>query len=143
MFLLPSKCQQNKHKQTQNSEYTQWVFTCSKLTKTRHQSDPIDIRTSRNIDIALMSLLLTLKRFHTFSQYFVVAFVERCWLGLPTELKYRQVKILKYARTGANYVILTKWIKLKHEKTPASYLKSMQNVGFEQIPTKFIEIFVA
>ena len=58
-------------------------------------------------------------------------------------LKYRQVKIMKYARTGANYVILTKQIKLQHEKNPASYLKSMQNVGFEQTSMTFIEIFVA
>ena len=45
-------------------------------------------------------------------------------------------------RASANYVILTKWIKL-HEKNPASYLKSMQNVGFEKTSTKFIEIYVA
>ena len=62
-------------------------------------------------------------------------------------LKYRQVKIMKHAmqpnyRASANYVILTKWIKL-HEKNPASYLKSMQNVGFEKTSTKFIEIYVA
>ena len=58
-------------------------------------------------------------------------------------LKYRQVKIMTYARTGANYVILTKQIKLQHEKNPAFYLKSMQNVVFGQKSTKFIEIFVA
>ena len=50
---------------------------------------------------------------------------------------------MKHARTGANYVILTKGIKLQHEKNPASYLKRMQNVGFEQTSSKFIEIFVA
>ena len=49
---------------------------------------------------------------------------------------------MKHARTGANYVILTKQITLQHEKNPASYLKSMQNVGFEQTSTKFIEIFI-
>ena len=49
---------------------------------------------------------------------------------------------MKHARTVANYVILTKWIELQHEKNPASYLKSMQNVGFEQTSTKFIDIFV-
>ena len=46
-------------------------------------------------------------------------------------------------RTSANYVILTKRIKLQHEKNPATYLKSMQNVGFEKISTKFIGIYVA
>ena len=35
---------------------------------------------------------------------------------------------MKHARTGANYVIFTKRIKIQHEKKPASYLKSMQNV---------------
>ena len=49
---------------------------------------------------------------------------------------------MEHARTSANYVILTKPIKLQHEKNPASYLKSMQNVGLEPT-TKFIEIFFA
>ena len=49
---------------------------------------------------------------------------------------------MKHARTGANHVILTKRIKLQHDKNLASYLKSMQNVGFEQTSTKFIQIFV-
>ena len=49
---------------------------------------------------------------------------------------------MKHARTGVNYVILTKRIKLQHEKNPESYLKSMQNAGFEQTSTKFIKIFV-
>ena len=34
----------------------------------------IDMETLRNIDIPLVSSLLTLKRFHTFSQYFIVEF---------------------------------------------------------------------
>ena len=50
---------------------------------------------------------------------------------------------MKHATTCANYVILTKQIKLQHEKNPASYSKSMQNVGFEQTFMKFIVIFVA
>ena len=50
---------------------------------------------------------------------------------------------MKHAWAGANYVILTKRIKLQHENNPASYLKCMQNVGFEQTSKKFIEIFVA
>ena len=45
---------------------------------------------------------------------------------------------MKHARTDANYVILAKQIKLQHEKSPASYLNIMQNVGFEQTSTKFI-----
>ena len=50
---------------------------------------------------------------------------------------------MKHATTGANYAILTKRIKLQHEKNLESYLKSMQNVGFEQTSKKFTEIFVA
>ena len=41
----------------------------------------------------------------------------------------RQVQIMSY--------------KLQDQKNPASYLKSIQNLGFEQTSTKFIEIFVA
>ena len=71
-----------------------------------------------------------------------------CWIwGVLTvwlyqhRSKYRQVKITKHARTGANH-ILTNRIKLQLEKKLVSNLKSMQNVGFEQAFTKFIEIFV-
>ena len=46
------------------------------------------------------------------------------------------------ASKSTNYVILTKRIKVQHEKTPESNLKSMQTVGFEQTSTKFIEIYV-
>ena len=35
--------------------------------KKTHRNDLIDMKTLRNIDIALLSLLLTLKRFNTFS----------------------------------------------------------------------------
>ena len=49
---------------------------------------------------------------------------------------------MKHLRTDANYAILTKWVKLKHEKKPVSNLLSMQSVGFKQTFMKFIEIFV-
>ena len=49
---------------------------------------------------------------------------------------------MKHARTDANYAILTKWLKLPHEKKPVLNLLSMQSVGFEQKFMKFIEIFV-
>ena len=45
---------------------------------------------------------------------------------------------MKHVRIVANYVILTKWIKLQH----VSNLRSLQNLGFEQTSKKFIEIFV-
>ena len=38
--------------------------------------------------------------------------------------------------------ILTKRVKLKHEKKLVSNLKSIESVSFEQTYTKFIEIFV-
>ena len=45
-------------------------------------------------------------------------------------------------RQDANYTILTKRVKLQHEKKPLSNLLSIQSVGFEQTFMKFIEIFV-
>ena len=55
---------------------------------------------------------------------------------------YRQVKIMKHVSKGTNYAILTKQVKVQHEKKPVSNLKSMEIVGFEQTSTKFIQIFV-
>ena len=57
-------------------------------------------------------------------------------------LNYRQLKIMKHVSTGTNYTMLTKRVKVQDEKKPVSNLKSMQIVGFEQTPTKFIEIFI-
>ena len=57
--------------------------------------------------------------------------------------KYRQVKIMKHAKTDANYTTLTKRVKLQHEKKPVLNLISMQNVGFEHTFMKFIEIFIS
>ena len=42
----------------------------------------------------------------------------------------------------ANYTILTKRVKLQHEKKTLLNLLSIQSVGFEQTFIKFIEIFV-
>ena len=49
---------------------------------------------------------------------------------------------MKHGSTGTNYAILTKQVKVQHEKKPVLNLKSMQLVGFEQTYTTFIEIFV-
>ena len=49
---------------------------------------------------------------------------------------------MKHASTDANYVILTKRVKLQHDKKLVSNLIIMQSVGFGQIFMKFIEIFV-
>ena len=48
---------------------------------------------------------------------------------------------MKHARADANYLILTKRVKLQHEKKPVSNLKSIVSLGFEQTFAKFIEIF--
>ena len=45
-------------------------------------------------------------------------------------------------RQDANYTILTKRVKLQHEKKTLLNLLSIQSVGFEQTFIKFIEIFV-
>ena len=57
---------------------------------------------------------------------------------LPGDIK----EIMKQARADANYPILTKQVKLQHEKKLVSNLKSIESVGFEQTFTKFIEVFV-
>ena len=49
---------------------------------------------------------------------------------------------MKHVRTDANYAILTKQVKLQHEKKPVWSLLSMQSIGFELTFMKFIEIFV-
>ena len=48
----------------ENSRISRVIY--SKLTKKRHRKDLIDMKASRNIDAAMVSLLLTLKRFHFF-----------------------------------------------------------------------------
>ena len=50
---------------------------------------------------------------------------------------------MKHESKGTNFAILTKWVKVQHETKPATNLKCMHIVGFEQRPTKFIEIFVS
>ena len=66
--------------------------TCWKSTKKTHQNNVTDIGTLRNVDIALVFSLVTLKRFYTFSWHFTVEF-EACYrLGLPTEIKVQTSK---------------------------------------------------
>ena len=50
---------------------------------------------------------------------------------------------MKHAKIDTNYPILTKRVKLQHEKKLVLNLKSIESAGFEQILTKFIEIFVS
>ena len=88
-----------------------------KFNKKRHHSDLTDTGTLRNVDVPLVSSVLTLKRFHTFFQHVTVGWVYQ------QRPKYRQVKIAKHARTGANHIILTKRIKLQLEKKLVSNFK--------------------
>ena len=45
---------------------------------------------------------------------------------------------MNHVRSDVNYAILTKQVKLQHEKKSASNLKCMQSVGFEKIPLLFL-----
>ena len=134
-----------------NKNFRARCVNCSKLTKKRHKSHLTDIATLRNLNFALVSSLLTLKRFHTFSQHFTVEIEECCWLGLPTGINVQTSKIMKHPRTGANHITLAKRIKLQLQKKLVSNLRSVQNVyeksqylrkHFERTFTIFIEIFV-
>ena len=49
---------------------------------------------------------------------------------------------MKHARADANYAILTKRVKLQHERKHVSNLLSMESVGVEPTFMKVIEIFV-
>ena len=58
---------------------------------------------NKNIDIPLVSPLLTLKRFHTFSQYFIAEFGSVTGCVYQQRSKHKQVTITKHTRTGTNY----------------------------------------
>ena len=87
---------------------------------------------------------------HWCSVVFIVEFekiphlflVFHCWIwglvSIHQRSKYRLVKITKPARTGTNYVVLTKQVRVQHEKKPVSNFKSMQIF----LSTKFIKIFI-
>ena len=62
-----------------------------------------------------------------------------CRLRLPAKIK---VPTSENARTGTNYAVLTKLVKVQHKKKPVLNLKSMQIVAFEQTSMKFIKILV-
>ena len=98
-----------------------------KVNEKRHQSNLTDIGTLKNVGIFTVNFE---KIPHLFPAF-------HCWIwgvllaGLTNrDQKYRQVKITKHIRTGANHMILTKRIKLQLEKKLVLNLKSMQDVGF-------------
>ena len=94
---------------------------CSKLTKNipewPHWHEEL-----RNIDVALVSLCLFLI-FHSWLLGSAASWIYQ-WGS-----KYRQVTIMKHARTDANYPILTKWVRLKNGKKLVSSLKSIKGVA--------------
>ena len=49
---------------------------------------------------------------------------------------------MKHATSSTTYAILTKRVKLQHEKKHESNLKSIKSTGFEHISRKYLEIFV-
>ena len=49
---------------------------------------------------------------------------------------------MKHAPIDANYAILTKLVKLQHEKKPISNLLRMHSKGFKQTFMKSTEVFV-
>ena len=82
------------------------------------------------------------KNHNIFLRISFLNFRNCCQLGLPAEIEGQTGKIMKHTRADVNYAILTKQVIQQHEKKPASNLKCMQKVGFEQTFTKFSEIFI-
>ena len=75
------------------------------------------------VDLVLVSLLFTLKRFHTFSQSFTVDFGECCWLGLPTEIK---------VQTSKSYEICKDRCKSYINQTDQSATWKVTCIGFKK-----------
>ena len=140
--MLPKICFSNLLKYFPLQKLQNKVCNLFRVNRKRHWNNLIDMKTLRNIDVALLSLLLTLKRFHSFLQYFILEFEKCCHLGLPAEIKVQTSKNYEKRKPDASYGILTKRVKQQHKKKPVSNLLSMQSVGFEQTYMEFIEIFV-
>ena len=101
----------------------------------------VSIRTTsciRNMEVPLVSSLLTLKNSTPFRSISCRIWGSVAGCVYQQRSKYWQVKIKKHASTGTNYVILTKRVKEQHEKKTVSNLKSMHSVVFEQTSTKFL-----
>ena len=83
-----------------------------------------EMKASGNIDVAGVSIV----NFETIPHFFLVF---HSWiLGIAGRVyqqrwKYRPAKIMKHTRADANYAVLTKWVKLQHEKKPVWNSKSI------------------
>ena len=80
-----------------------------------------------------------------FEKITLLFLVFHCWIWesvagcfYQKRSKYRQVTFAKDVTTGKKYAILTKWVKVQHEKESILNVKCMQIVGLEQIYEKFI-----
>ena len=116
---------------------------CSKLTKKNHTGTTSLTWRHEEILTSLLCLYCWLWKDSTpfLSIHSWISRIVAGWV-YQQRSKYRQVKIMKHETTDANYAILTKRVKLQHEKKPLLNISSMQSVGFEQTFIKFIEIFV-
>ena len=103
------------------------------------------MKTWRKIDDVLVSLLLNLKRFHTFFQYFIVKFGNWCWLGLPAEIKGKRsknyetckdsYKIMLHQPKGSNYNMkrnLYQILKVCRAKALSKYLWNVLRFSFHK-----------
>ena len=122
----------------QKSEYTQWLFTCSKSTmKTRTRcvicskltkETPEPPHWYEDIKKHWHHSGLSTVNFEKIPCFFLVfhSWILGSIAGwvYQQRSKYRQVKIMKHARTDANYAILTKQVEQQHEKKPVSNLLS-------------------
>ena len=74
-----------------NKQFRAMFVNCSKINKKDNNlSNLTDLGTLRNI--TLVSSLLTLKRFHTFSQHFTVNLGSTASVGLSVEIKVQTCK---------------------------------------------------
>ena len=91
-----------------------------------HQNNLIDMETLRNIDVPLVSSLLTRKDSTPFFSISLLSLGKYFWLCLPAEMK---AKTSKYYETChikliiTNYAILTKWVKVQHERKRIKFKK--------------------
>ena len=109
-----------------NSEsYRKRCVTCSRLTKKR----PERPHWHEDVKKHWRCSGVTIVNFEMIPHFFLVF---HYWISgsvagwvYQQRSKYRQVKIMKHARTDTNYDILTKQVKQQYEKKPVSNLLSI------------------
>ena len=90
------------------------------------------METLRNIEIPQLSSLLTLTRFHTCLGVSLLKLGKCCRLRLTAVIKAQTSKNTKHVITSTNYAILTKRVKVQHEKKSkyieCRFLANLQNL---------------